>query len=224
MTTIYKALVLDFGGVISRTLFETHELTEKALGLARGTLTWLGPFAPATDPLWQDMQARKITERDYWLQRARETGKLAGKSWTRMDEFVQAARGADPDAIIRPEFRDALEIADRAGITCAILSNELDLFYGANFRHKLHFLSRFAVIIDATYSNTLKPDVRAYLAASDALLVSPKECVFVDDQMKNIEGAVAAGMTAVHFDVKNPHQSYRQALSYFGLDLQEKAA
>ncbi|MEZ5449921.1 MAG: hypothetical protein R3E89_13430 [Thiolinea sp.] len=28
-----KALVLDFGGVISRTLFETHDSTEQALGL-----------------------------------------------------------------------------------------------------------------------------------------------------------------------------------------------
>ena len=29
-----RALVLDFGGVISRTLFETHALSEQALGLA----------------------------------------------------------------------------------------------------------------------------------------------------------------------------------------------
>ena len=30
-----KALVLDFGGVISKTLFETHDLTARALGLAQ---------------------------------------------------------------------------------------------------------------------------------------------------------------------------------------------
>ncbi|RUU51265.1 HAD family phosphatase, partial [Mesorhizobium sp. M7A.T.Ca.TU.009.01.1.1] len=29
-----QALVLDFGGVVTRTLFETHALTEQALGLA----------------------------------------------------------------------------------------------------------------------------------------------------------------------------------------------
>src|SRR5690242_17483615 len=51
-----QALVLDFGGVISRTLFETHALTEAALGLEAGTLGWRGPFAPETDPLWQSMQ------------------------------------------------------------------------------------------------------------------------------------------------------------------------
>ena len=30
-----RALVLDFGGVISKTLFETHDLSEKALSVAR---------------------------------------------------------------------------------------------------------------------------------------------------------------------------------------------
>ena len=49
------ALVLDFGGVISRTLFETHRETEVALGLPPDTLTWRGPFEPETDPLWQSM-------------------------------------------------------------------------------------------------------------------------------------------------------------------------
>jgi hypothetical protein len=43
-----QRLVLDFGGVISRTLFETHDLTERALGLPPGTLTWRGPFDPDT--------------------------------------------------------------------------------------------------------------------------------------------------------------------------------
>ena len=32
-----RALILDFGGVITRTLFETHPQTEKALGLSLGT-------------------------------------------------------------------------------------------------------------------------------------------------------------------------------------------
>ena len=33
----------------------------------------------------------------------------------------------------------------------AILSNELDLFYGADFREKLPFLADFDVIVDAMF-------------------------------------------------------------------------
>ncbi|MEX2372970.1 MAG: HAD family phosphatase, partial [Dehalococcoidia bacterium] len=60
------SLVLDFGGVVTRTLFETHDLTEKALGLSPGALVWRGPLAPDTDPLWRSMQADEISARDYW--------------------------------------------------------------------------------------------------------------------------------------------------------------
>lgn len=43
------ALILDFGRVVTRTLFETHRDTERAPGLVTGTLTWRRPFDPATD-------------------------------------------------------------------------------------------------------------------------------------------------------------------------------
>jgi putative hydrolase of the HAD superfamily len=224
MTPKKKALVLDFGGVISRTMFETHDLTEQALGLPPGTLTWRGPFAPEGDQLWQDMQERRITERDYWHTRTREVNALTGKTWTRMEEFVRAARGADPASIIRPEFLSALSKARSAGITLGVLSNELDLFYGADFRTKLPFLADFDAIVDATYTHILKPDPRAYHEICHALGMVPGECVFVDDQMKNIEGAQALGMATVHFDVKDPAASYKQALLHLGLDDQEKAA
>ena len=47
-----RALILDFGGVVTRTLFETHDITERSLGLPAGTLTWRGPFDTTTDPLF----------------------------------------------------------------------------------------------------------------------------------------------------------------------------
>lgn len=214
---IPQALVLDFGGVVSRTLFETHDLTEAALGLAKGSLTWRGPFEPKTDPLWRDMQADVITEREYWHQRTREVGALAGQDWSEMQQFVVAARGADPLPVIRPEALAAIETARKAGIRLAVLSNELDLFYGAAFREKLPFLQDFDAIIDATYTGILKPDPRAYHACLDALALPANACVFVDDQARNIAGAAAVGMQTVHFDVKNPSRSCRDALSLLGL-------
>ncbi|WP_183431289.1 HAD-IA family hydrolase [Mesorhizobium sp. RMAD-H1] len=212
-----KALVLDFGGVISRTLFETHDVTEAALGLPSGTLTWRGPFDPPTDPLWQAMQREEISERDYWLTRTREVGRLLGEDWDKMETFVRRARGTDPDAALRPEAVSAIRKAHAAGVRLAILSNELDLFYGAAFRDRLSILPLFEVIVDATYTGILKPDPRAYAAAAEALALPPQACVFVDDQKRNIAGAEKAGMCAVHFDVLDPGKSYAEALGQFGL-------
>lgn len=214
---VTRALVLDFGGVISRTLFETHDLTERALGLASGTLTWRGPFDANGDALWRDMQAGHISEREYWMQRTREVGRLVGEDWTRMEQFVQRARGADPAAVIRPEAIAAVDLAARAGKRLAILSNELDLFYGADFRHRLPLLERFELIVDATYSGVLKPDARAYAAVTEGLNLPAAACVFVDDQPRNVQGARDAGMRTVAFDVRRPAESYDEVLRALGI-------
>ncbi|WP_332815022.1 HAD-IA family hydrolase [Ramlibacter sp.] len=212
-----KALVLDFGGVISRMLFETHALSEKALGLAPGTLTWKGPFDPASDPLWQDMQADKLGERDYWMARTREVGRLLGEDWDRMETFVQRARGADVEAVIRPEAVSIICAAKAAGKKLAILSNELDLFYGADFRSRLPLLQLFDVIVDATHTGILKPDPRAYEAVTEALGLPANACVFVDDQKRNADGGVRAGLQVVHFDVLQPAASFATARHLLGL-------
>lgn len=217
MTEAQRALILDFGGVVTRTLFETHDVTERALSLPAGTLTWRGPFDPATDPLWQSLQAREITERDYWMTRTREVGALLGENWTDMKTFVQRARGADPELVLRPEARDAILKAKVAGLKLAILSNELDLFYGESFRKRFPLIDLFDVIVDATYTKILKPDPRAYEQVLAELGLARADCVFVDDQKKNIEGAVAIGLPHVHFDVTRPAESYAQALNMLGL-------
>jgi putative hydrolase of the HAD superfamily len=212
-----RALILDFGGVVTRTLFETHDVTERALGLEAGTLTWRGPFDPATDPLWVSMQQREISERDYWMERTREVGRLVGEDWTDMKTFVQRARGADADLVLRPEARDAILAAKKAGLRLAILSNELDLFYGVEFRRRFPLIDLFDVIVDATYTGILKPDPRAYELVLTELGLPREACVFVDDQAKNIEGAEAVGLPHVHFDVTRPADGYARALSLLGL-------
>lgn len=215
-----KALVLDFGGVISKTLFETHDLTERALGLAPCTLKWLGPFAPDSDPLWTSMQRGDISERDYWQTRSREVGRLVGEDWSDMETFVKRARSADPDTVIRPEAARAITLAADAGFRLAILSNELDLFYGADFRTRLAILKRFETIVDATHTGILKPDPRAYQSVLDELALEADNCVFVDDQRRNITGAAACNMRTVLFDVRSPAASYNEALRHFGLQFE----
>lgn len=212
-----KALILDFGGVVTRTMFETHDITERALGLPAGSLTWRGPFDPSTDPLWVAMQERRITERDYWLTRAAEVGRLVGEEWSDMQTFVRRARGADAELVLRPEARDAITRAKAAGLKLAILSNELDLFYGIEFRKRFPLIDLFDIIVDATYTGILKPDPRAYELVISQIGLPRTDCVFVDDQKKNIEGAEAVRLPHVHFDVTRPAEGYARALAMLGL-------
>lgn len=215
--TTDQALVLDFGGVISRTLFETHAQSEAALGLTPGTLSWHGPFDPERDALWRDMQAERISERDYWLARTREVGRLLGEDWDRMETLVQRARGADVQAVIRPEAVAAIHAAKAAGCRLAILSNELDLFYGSGFAQRLPLIGLFDVVVDATHTGILKPDPRAYAQCTKQLGLPAAACVFVDDQPRNVLGGQRAGMRVVQFDVRQPQAGYDAALALLGL-------
>lgn len=207
------ALILDFGGVISKTLFETHDQTARALGIEPASLGWLGPFDVDTDPLWQSMQNNAISERDYWLTRSKELGQLVGEQWDSMAQMIQRVRGADPQSCLRPEAIDTIRQVRDHGKKLAILSNELDMFYGADFRHKASVMECFDVICDATYTGILKPDPRAYEDCFKQLNVAPEHCLFVDDQLRNIRGAEAVGYQVVHFDVRNPQASYEHILN-----------
>ena len=212
-----RALILDFGGVISRTLFETHAQTEQALGLAPNTLMWRGPFDPAGDALWRRMQAGELSERDYWLARTREVGRLLGEDWHQMETLVQRARGAEPDAVMRPETAALMHQARSAGVRLAILSNELDLFYGRELRQRMALLREVELIVDATYTGLLKPDPRAYGQCLQGLGLAAADCVFVDDQPRNIAGALAVGLPSVTFDVTQPATSCDEARRLLGL-------
>jgi len=53
------------GGVISISAFERHADTERILRLVPGSLTWLGPLDPVSDPLRLGIDcATKFTERE----------------------------------------------------------------------------------------------------------------------------------------------------------------
>jgi putative hydrolase of the HAD superfamily len=168
------------------------------------------------------MQADKLSERDYWMTRTREVGRLLGEDWDKMETFVQRARGADVEAVIRPEAVSIICAAKAGGKKLAILSNELDLFYGADFRSRLPLLQLFDVIVDATYTGILKPDPRAYQAVAEALGLPPQDCVFVDDQKRNADGGVKAGMQVVHFDVLQPRASFDTACQLLDLPTNER--
>jgi putative hydrolase of the HAD superfamily len=213
---VRKGLLLDFGGVISVTLFERHALSEEALGLPAGTLTWRGPFDPAGDGLWARMIAGRITEREYWARRAADVGRLLGQDWD-MATLIRRTRGPDVNRHVREAAVRTIRRAKAAGRRVGILSNELELFYGRDTLERLDILKDIDSVVDATHTHILKPDARAYALGCEALGLSPQQIVFVDDQLRNVEGARRAKLDAVEFDVTKPELSFAEAERRLGM-------
>lgn len=198
-----RGLLLDFGAVVSVSVFERHRQTEEVLGLPRGSLTWMGPLEPDTDPLWQSMQRDEITERDYWAIRARELGELVGEPHWDVLTMLTRVRQVDPNDVVRPEMLRLVRIACDNGIKVSMLTNELELFYGKAFLSGMDVLVHFDTIIDATHNGILKPDPRSYAMAIEAMDLPAQDILFVDDQFRNIAGGFKAGLQTQYFDLRD---------------------
>jgi putative hydrolase of the HAD superfamily len=211
-----QALLLDFGGVIQKSFFETRAEIETLLRLPRGTLSWAGPFDPETDPLWRQVVSGEFPERDYWNQRAREVGNLIGEDW-HIQDFCRRHNELSANVALRSEILALISDVKQAGLQFGILTNELELFHGKDWALAVPFADKIDVLIDATHTRILKPDPRAYALALDAFGLPANEIVFVDDQPRNVAGASAVGIRSFYFDIIHPHESVKEVRSAIGM-------
>jgi putative hydrolase of the HAD superfamily len=111
---------------------------------------------------------------------------------------------------VRPEAWSTVRKAKAAGLRVGILSNELELFYGRETIERLDILKLMDCLIDATHTQILKPDPRAYALGCEALGLPRSQIVFLDDQQRNVDGGRKAGLLAVRLDVTRPVEGYSE--------------
>jgi putative hydrolase of the HAD superfamily len=66
-------------------------------------------------------------------------------------------------------------------------------------RKNSEFIGYFKDIVVSADIGVLKPDARIYQHLLNKHHLSPSETVFIDDLKKNVEGALAVGMSAIQF-------------------------
>ncbi|MCT4610471.1 MAG: HAD family phosphatase [Pelagimonas sp.] len=72
----------------------------------------------------------------------------------------------------------------------------------------------FGTLVISGVEKIIKPDARIFEMLCARAGVLPADCVFIDDSLKNVEGARAAGMDAIHFTSAD---ALEQALQERGL-------
>jgi putative hydrolase of the HAD superfamily len=209
-------LLLDFGGVIVRTIFECIDDIERHFELRLGSLDWTGPLDPARDAGWRAMLDGGISERDYWRERLSALGQLVGRE-VGMAEVIAAMSGADPNRAVRAEAAATVTRAKAAGCRIGVLTNDLERIYGRNVVAQFAILREMDAVVDGSRSGVRKPSPDAFAGALAALQSTAEEAVLVDDQPRNVEAAIALGMAGVAFDVRAPASSFRAAERLLGL-------
>lgn len=181
-----RIALFDFGGVVIRSPFELHD---------HG---WRGPFDPEHDDLWQRSQAGEITEREYWHLRTSEIHRdAADPTYTFMRTLYER-----PEAeVVRPEVADLIAGLRADGHRVAALTNDLTAFHPPAWIERMTIVRSFDPLIDLSHAGVLKPQPAAFAQALAELGADGEDVVLLDDQIPNVDGARAAGLRAVWFDV-----------------------
>jgi len=191
-----RQLLFDFGGPMLLSPFELR--THAAFSLDVDAREFgRGPFDPDADPAWAARARGEITERDYWTQEAARFG---------LDIVGYMHHFYDPPGahLVRPAAEALLDDALADGRRVGLLTNDLTAFHGPGWHDAITVLRKFDPLVDLSSTGYLKPHPRAYEVAIEAMGVPAPDIVFLDDHHDNVAGAVAAGMTAIWFDVTDP--------------------
>lgn len=213
-----RALVLDFGGPVLRSVFELAQ--EQPGTPAHDLLAGRGPLAPAERPDhdWAALQAGEITERQYWAQRAAQWHEAGGAGADIRALTAQLFEPARP-GLVRDGARRMIRDAREADIAVAILTNDMAAFHSPEWIAAMDVLGEVDVIVDGSVEGVLKPDPRLYRITGERLGVALGNMVFLDDQATNIRGAEAVGIRSVWFDISDPATSFAEVRKLLDLEV-----
>jgi FMN phosphatase YigB (HAD superfamily) len=174
-----STVVLDIGGVLVPSLFESVRGTDAPFPA--------GPLA--REPHYARVEAGEIGEREYW-QAVQDQGWDVEQLWRRCSS-------------IRSSLWEALVVAGRR-LRLVAFTNDMGFWFGPDWLTRFPELAQLDAVVEASALGVLKPDPESFRLALVAIGERPGDCLMVDDHPANLEGAAAAGMAALHFDVTDP--------------------
>jgi putative hydrolase of the HAD superfamily len=207
-----RAVMFDFGGVISSSPFEAFAHLEAEHGLPPGFIRAVNATNPDGNA-WARLERGEMgiaTFGPEWAAEARALGheidgglvleRLGGEIRPQMVAAIEACRTAYKTACLTNNF----VTAERA------LSTEVAAVYAL-----------FDVVLESRVLGVRKPDPRFYEVACATLGVEPHEAVFLDDLGINLKPARALGMRTIK--VTDPDQALAELEEVLGRPLRAHA-
>jgi len=205
---VIRAVLFDFGGVISSSPFEAFAHLEAERGLPADFIRTVNATNPDTNA-WAKLERGEVdleTFGSMWSQEAAALGyeldgrlvleRLAGEIRPEMVNAIRSCGTKYKTGCLTNNFTRAE----------AILSVEVAEVYGL-----------FDAILESRVLGVRKPDRRFYELACEALDVEPDECVFLDDLGVNLKPARELGMHTIK--VSDPHLALIELGELTGLSL-----
>jgi putative hydrolase of the HAD superfamily len=179
-----RALLVDYGGVLTTNVFDSFRAFCVAEGLDRDAVRRLFREEPRALELVRGLETGALGE-DQFGERFGELLEIGDR--TRLVERMFG--GVEPDE----QMLAALRRARAAGVRTGLVSNSM----GAGRYDRSAFPELFDGVVISGEVGMHKPQPEIFLLGAERTGATPEECVFVDDLRENCAGAEAVGMTAV---------------------------
>ena len=180
-----RALIVDFGGVLTTSIWPAFAAFCEAEGLDQGAVRELFRSDPRALADLRELETGACPPDEF---ERRFAGHLGIPE--RADGLISRLFGGlEPDDAMIGAVRNARQ----RGIRTGLISNS----WGRTIYDEELISSLFDAVVISGDVGLHKPQPEIYLLACERLEVEPSETVFVDDLRENCEGAEAVGITAV---------------------------
>jgi epoxide hydrolase-like predicted phosphatase len=207
----YKALVVDFGGVLTTPLQDSFVAFAEVLGIELQDLVRvaLKAYTGDEDPLVVSFETGGISEEEFSRQFAQRLTEQTGVQ-VDAERLVQRMFGG---MRLEEGMFDAVESAKRHGFKTALLSNS----WGLSGYPRERLSAIMDVVVISAEVGMRKPDPAIFTFTTDKLGLAPEACVFVDDHPGHLKAAQEAGMaTVLH---RTPAQTIPELETLLGVSL-----
>ncbi|MGN6472213.1 MAG: HAD family hydrolase [Mycobacteriales bacterium] len=213
--TPLKALIVDYGGVLTSPLLDTTDSWLDSDGIDPESFRdamrdWLGLSygTDAADSPVHALERGEVEVPDFERELASRLKTLDGRPVEADGLLTRMFSGFGHE----PAMTEALRHAKAAGLATALLSNSWGLDYPRETWGEL-----FDVVVISGEVGMRKPEPGIFHLAAQRLGLAPEACVFVDDLAPNIRGAEAVGMVGVHH--VTPQQTIEELETLFAINL-----
>jgi putative hydrolase of the HAD superfamily len=180
-----RALIVDFGGVLTTEVWSAFEAFCRGEGLEPGTVKALFRDDPRALADLRALETGACAPAEFEQRFSAHLG-IPGRA----DGLIERLfAGLEPDE----EMIEAVRRARAAGIRTGLISNS----WGRTIYDQALIESLFDAVVISGDVGLHKPQPEIYLLACERLGIEPADAVFVDDLRENCAGAEAVGITAV---------------------------
>jgi putative hydrolase of the HAD superfamily len=200
----YTALLVDFGGVLTTSVWDSFADFCRAKGLEEGTVKRLFRGDPRAIADLRELETGAIEEAEFERLFAERLG---------LDEATDLIDSMFRGMLPYKPMLGAVRTVRERGIKTGLVSNSWSTSHYD--RDMLDELFDTAVI--SAEVGLHKPQPEIYRLAAERLAEPPERCVFVDDLRENCEGAEAVGMTSILH--RDPAATVARIEELFGLEV-----